>query len=159
MSGTHRGDFFGIPATGKHVTRDGHTIAVTLAANPSHLETVDPKPTLQKVMLGRFAQCEEIGNVAAFLVRAKDVSSIGRPEGVGRIEAQRVIRRDQGRKDRHNAEQEHESDADGAEGFALKEAENSPSGAGAGQRLDRGDFEGLAGEGHWPNLIRGSIHP
>ena len=29
-------------ATGKHVTRDGHTIAVTLAANPSHLEAVDP---------------------------------------------------------------------------------------------------------------------
>jgi NAD(P)-dependent dehydrogenase (short-subunit alcohol dehydrogenase family) len=28
----------------------------------------DPKPTLQKVMLSRFAQCEEIGNVAAFLV-------------------------------------------------------------------------------------------
>src|SRR5262245_1759415 len=28
----------------------------------------DPKPTLQKVMLARFAQCEEIGNVAAFLV-------------------------------------------------------------------------------------------
>jgi len=28
----------------------------------------DPKGTLQKVMLGRFAECEEIGNVAAFLV-------------------------------------------------------------------------------------------
>jgi NAD(P)-dependent dehydrogenase (short-subunit alcohol dehydrogenase family) len=28
----------------------------------------DPKPVLQKVMLQRFAQCEEIGNVAAFLV-------------------------------------------------------------------------------------------
>ena len=28
----------------------------------------DPKGTLQKVMLGRFAQCDEIGNVAAFLV-------------------------------------------------------------------------------------------
>jgi NAD(P)-dependent dehydrogenase (short-subunit alcohol dehydrogenase family) len=28
----------------------------------------DPQGTLQKVMLGRFAQCEEIGNVAAFLV-------------------------------------------------------------------------------------------
>ena len=28
----------------------------------------DPAGTLQKVMLGRFAQCDEIGNVAAFLV-------------------------------------------------------------------------------------------
>lgn len=28
----------------------------------------DPKGTLQKVMLGRFAECEEVGNVAAFLV-------------------------------------------------------------------------------------------
>ena len=28
----------------------------------------DPKGTLQKVMLGRFAECDEIGNVAAFLV-------------------------------------------------------------------------------------------
>ena len=28
----------------------------------------DPAGTLQKVMLGRFAECEEIGNVAAFLV-------------------------------------------------------------------------------------------
>jgi meso-butanediol dehydrogenase/(S,S)-butanediol dehydrogenase/diacetyl reductase len=28
----------------------------------------DPSGTLQKVMLGRFAQCEEIGHVAAFLV-------------------------------------------------------------------------------------------
>lgn len=28
----------------------------------------DPSHTLQKVMLGRFAQCEEIGDVAAFLV-------------------------------------------------------------------------------------------
>jgi NAD(P)-dependent dehydrogenase (short-subunit alcohol dehydrogenase family) len=28
----------------------------------------DPKPTLQKVMLARFAECDEIGNVAAFLV-------------------------------------------------------------------------------------------
>ena len=28
----------------------------------------DPSGTLQKVMLGRFAECEEIGNVAAFLV-------------------------------------------------------------------------------------------
>jgi NAD(P)-dependent dehydrogenase (short-subunit alcohol dehydrogenase family) len=28
----------------------------------------DPKGTLSKVMLGRFAECDEIGNVAAFLV-------------------------------------------------------------------------------------------
>jgi NAD(P)-dependent dehydrogenase (short-subunit alcohol dehydrogenase family) len=28
----------------------------------------DPSGTLAKVMLGRFAQCDEIGNVAAFLV-------------------------------------------------------------------------------------------
>jgi NAD(P)-dependent dehydrogenase (short-subunit alcohol dehydrogenase family) len=28
----------------------------------------DPKGTLRKVMLGRFAECDEIGNVAAFLV-------------------------------------------------------------------------------------------
>jgi meso-butanediol dehydrogenase/(S,S)-butanediol dehydrogenase/diacetyl reductase len=28
----------------------------------------DPQGTLQKVMLGRFAECDEIGNVAAFLV-------------------------------------------------------------------------------------------
>jgi NAD(P)-dependent dehydrogenase (short-subunit alcohol dehydrogenase family) len=28
----------------------------------------DPAGTLQKVMLGRFAECDEIGNVAAFLV-------------------------------------------------------------------------------------------
>ena len=28
----------------------------------------DPGPTLQKVMLRRFAECDEIGNVAAFLV-------------------------------------------------------------------------------------------
>ena len=28
----------------------------------------DPKGTVQKVMLGRFAECDEIGNVAAFLV-------------------------------------------------------------------------------------------
>ena len=28
----------------------------------------DPAGTLQKVMLGRFGQCEEIANVAAFLV-------------------------------------------------------------------------------------------
>jgi NAD(P)-dependent dehydrogenase (short-subunit alcohol dehydrogenase family) len=28
----------------------------------------DPKPIVQKVMLQRFAQCEEIGDVAAFLV-------------------------------------------------------------------------------------------
>ena len=28
----------------------------------------DPQGTLQKVMLGRFAQCDEIGNVAAFLI-------------------------------------------------------------------------------------------
>ncbi len=29
-------------ATGKHVSREGHDIVVELAANPSHLETVDP---------------------------------------------------------------------------------------------------------------------
>jgi NAD(P)-dependent dehydrogenase (short-subunit alcohol dehydrogenase family) len=28
----------------------------------------DPRGTLQKVMLGRFAECDEVGNVAAFLV-------------------------------------------------------------------------------------------
>jgi NAD(P)-dependent dehydrogenase (short-subunit alcohol dehydrogenase family) len=28
----------------------------------------DPSGTLQKIMLGRFAQCDEIGNVAAFLI-------------------------------------------------------------------------------------------
>jgi NAD(P)-dependent dehydrogenase (short-subunit alcohol dehydrogenase family) len=28
----------------------------------------DPRSTLQKVMLGRFAECDEIANVAAFLV-------------------------------------------------------------------------------------------
>jgi NAD(P)-dependent dehydrogenase (short-subunit alcohol dehydrogenase family) len=28
----------------------------------------DPRGTLQKVMLGRFAECDEIANVAAFLV-------------------------------------------------------------------------------------------